>query len=201
MKRNEVSKCLICNSPLDEPIMWKTLLTNEFPKTICTKCEEKFEPYEEISQNLISLYKYNDQMKDFLHRYKFMHDILLAKVFRHQIHQRLSKKKEIIVPIPMHPEKLKERTFAQVDELLKEANIPFEHFLKKITTESQAEKTREERLNTPQIFALIENQNLPNKEFIIVDDIYTTGTTVSHAKRILLDAGAKSVTAFTLIKG
>lgn len=202
MKRNEVSKCLLCNSPLDEPITWKTLLTNQFPRTICTNCEEKFEPFEnENEDSLISLYKYNDQMKDYLHRYKFMHDVLLAKVFRHQIHQHLSKKKETIVPIPMHPAKLKERTFSHVDELLNQANISFEHPLEKITTESQAEKTREQRINAPQIFTLKENQNLQNKEIILVDDIYTTGTTINHAKRILLDAGAKSVTAFTLIRG
>ena len=202
MKRYEASKCLLCNSPLDEPITWKTLLTNQFPRTICTNCEEKFEPYEATDiTDLISLYKYNDQMKDYLHRYKFMHDVLLAKVFRHQISQHLAKKKEIIVPIPMHPEKLKKRTFSHVDELLNEANIPFKHFLEKITPESQAEKTREQRINAPQIFALNQNQDLHDKEIILVDDIYTTGTTIHHAKRIILEAGAKSVTAFTLIRG
>ena len=142
MKRYEVEKCLLCNSPLDEPITWKTLITNQFPRTICTNCEGEFEPYEATDSSLISLYKYNDQMKDYLHRYKFMHDVLLAKVFRHQIHQHLSKKKEVIVPIPMHPQKLKERTFSHVDELLNEANIPFQHFLEKITTESKATNIR-----------------------------------------------------------
>ncbi|QCR31488.1 ComF family protein [Lysinibacillus sp. SGAir0095] len=204
MKRYEVTKCLLCNSPLDEPATWITFLTNQFPRTICLLCEEKFEPYEAAERTeipSISLYKYNDQMKDYLHRYKFMHDVILAKVFRLQIQQYLSKKKEIIVPIPMHQEKLRERTFSQVDELLKEAKIPFKHFLEKTTTESQAEKTREERINAPQIFALKTNQDIQNKEIILVDDIYTTGTTMKHAKRILLEAGAESVTAFTLIRG
>ncbi|MDN4492191.1 ComF family protein [Ureibacillus aquaedulcis] len=202
MKRYEVLNCLLCNSPLDEGVTWKTLLSNRFPRTICLHCEEKFEPCEtESRESLISLYKYNDDMKGYLHRYKFMHDVLLAKVFRHQIQQQLSKKKEIIVPIPMHHAKLKERTFAHIDELLNEANIPYVHYLKKITTETQAGKTREERLNAPQIFALKENQDPGNKEFILVDDIYTTGTTINQAKRILLDAGAKSVKAFTLIRG
>ena len=203
MKRYEVTKCLLCNSPLDEPATWITFLTNQIPRTICLLCEEKFEPYEATERSetpSISLYKYNDQMKDYLHRYKFMRDVILAKVFRLQIQQYLSKKKEIIVPIPMHPEKLKERTFSHVDELLKEAKIPFKHFLEKTTTESQAEKTREERINAPQIFALKTNQDIQNKEIILVDDIYTTGTTMKHAKRILLEAGAESVTSFTLIR-
>ena len=201
MKRYEVAKCLLCNSPLDEQATWKGLLMNHFPRTICLHCEEKFEPYENADTDCLSLYKYNEQMKDYLHRYKFMHDVLLAKVFRHQIRHHLSKKSEIIVSIPMHPGKQKERTFSHVDELLKEANINYQNPLEKITAESQAEKSREERLNAPQIFALKENQNIRNKSFILVDDIYTTGTTINHAKRTLLEAGAKSVNAFTLIRG
>ncbi|WP_404427548.1 ComF family protein [Ureibacillus chungkukjangi] len=201
MKRYEVSNCLLCNSPLDDPATWKTLLMNHFPRTICLHCEEKFEHYENTDAGSMSLYKYNEQMKDFLHRYKFMHDVLLAKVFRHQIRQHLAKKKEIIVSIPMHPEKQKERTFCHVDELLNAANISYQSLLEKITTESQAEKTREERLNAPPIFALKANQDYQNKAFILVDDIYTTGTTLNHAKSILLEAGAKSVTTFTLIRG
>ncbi|KGR76508.1 ComF family protein [Ureibacillus sinduriensis] len=202
MKRHEVSKCLLCNNPIDESVTWITLLSNQFPRTICSHCEDKFEPYpaEPIDKTVISLYKYNEQMKDYLHRYKFMHDVLLAKVFRHQIHQHLAKKEATIVPIPMHPEKLKERTFAHVDELLKQANIIYEHYLIKITTETQGGKTREQRINARQIFALKENQNPAGKEFILVDDIYTTGTTINQAKKILLDAKAKSVTAFTLIR-
>lgn len=169
-------------------------------KTICSMCEEKFEHYENENESLISLYKYNEQMKDYLHRYKFMHDILLAKVFRQQINEHLSKKKDIIVPIPMHPKKIKERTFSHVDELLKEAEIKFEHYLIKTTTDSQAFKSRKERIEMPQLFKLKEGVNLKNKKFILFDDIFTTGTTVNHAKRLLLEGGASEVNVFTLIR-
>lgn len=202
MKRYEVANCLLCNMPLNESVTWQTLLTNQFPRTICMECEDKFEPYENTAdENIVSLYKYNNQMKDYLHRYKFMHDVILAKVFRYQIHRHLSKKKTTILPIPMHPQKLKERTFAHVDELLKEANITYEQYLEKITTEIQGGKSRQQRINVPQIFKLKQNVELQNKDILLVDDIYTTGTTIQHAKQLLLNAGAKSVTAFTLIRG
>ncbi|SOB91004.1 competence protein ComFC [Ureibacillus xyleni] len=199
MKRNEVSNCLLCNSTLNQQITWKALLTNAFPKTFCIDCEQKFEPYENTSDQILSLYQYNDAMKDFLHRYKFMHDIILAKVFREQIHKHLSKTRATIVPIPLHPAKLKERTFAQVDELLKAAHIPYEHFLEKTTTETQVGKTRQERLATSQFFKLV--KECKNKEILLIDDIYTTGATIQHAKSLLLESGAKSVKAFTLIRG
>ncbi|MDM5332427.1 phosphoribosyltransferase family protein [Ureibacillus composti] len=201
MKR-EVTNCLLCNVPLNEMVTWKTLLTNAYPKTICKDCENKFEPYPPTGEGeVMSLYQYNEAMKDYLHRYKFMHDVVLAKVFRNQIHKALNKMDAAIVPIPMHPVKLKERTFAHVDELLKAANINFEHFLDKITLETQGEKTREERITTPQIFKLkVSPDKVKNQNILLVDDIYTTGTTISHAKNLLLEAGANSVTAFTLIR-
>ncbi len=203
MKRHETENCLLCNSPLSEGITWRLLLTNVFPKTICLECEQKFERYEPPQQDdeLVSLYKYNDMMKDFLHRYKFMHDVILAKVFRDKIYEHLSKTKEIIVPIPIHPNKLKERTFPHVDQLLKEANIPYEHYLEKISAETQVGKTRQQRINAPQLFKMSRDDDIKDKEFLLVDDVYTTGTTILHAKNMLLEAGAKKVRAFTLIRG
>ncbi|MEK9197477.1 ComF family protein [Ureibacillus sp. 179-F W5.1 NHS] len=201
MKRFEVRNCLLCNTPLNEPVTWKLLLTNHFPKTICFDCEKKFEPYENKDKTVISLFRYNNPMKDYLHRYKFLHDVILAKIFREQIHMYLSKQKAVIVPIPMHPLKLKERTFSHVDELLKEANVPFTHYLEKITTETQGGKSRQQRLKAPPIFRLKNGMDVKGKDFILVDDIYTTGTTIQHGKKVLLDNGANCVTAFTLIRG
>lgn len=200
MKRNEFHNCLLCHAPLNEQATWKTLLTNAFSKTICSSCEQTFEFYENNEPDIHSLYKYNEAMNDYLHRYKFMHDVLLAKVFREQIQEALSDTKTIIIPIPMHPAKLVERTFSHVDELLIAANVQFEHYLEKISTETQASKSREERINSPQLFQLRENTIVENKQITLVDDIYTTGTTIAHASNVLMEAGAKSVKAFTLIR-
>ena len=201
--KKEIYDCLLCGAPLNESVTWKSLLGNEYPRTICTECEKEFEPIptSENSSDAISLFKYNEKMQDYLHRYKFMHDVVLAKVFRNQLRKSLSKRQEIIVPIPIHAQKLKERTFAHIDELLKAANIPYKHLLEKLTFETQAQKSREERINTPQLFKLKQNSSVKNKDIILVDDIITTGTTIQHAKNLLLQEGAKSVKAFTLIRG
>ena len=206
--KKEIYNCLLCDAPLNEQVTWKSLLGNDYPKTICSECENEFESVtDRIDQSevdsieVLSLYQYNDKMKDYLHRYKFMHDVVLAKVFRNQIRQNLYKRRKTIVPIPIHLDKLKDRTFAHIDELLKAADIQFHHYLEKITIESQAEKSREERINTSQLFELKPNVNVNNKEILLVDDIVTTGTTIGHAQKILMQNGAKSVKAFTLIRG
>ena len=190
--------CLLCGAPLIEQVSWLTFI-QRFQATICLTCEQKFSPVSNEQADHRSLYHYNEAMKDYLHRYKFMGDVVLAKVFQKQLHDVFKREQRIIVPIPMHQQKLVERTFSHIDELLIAAKIPYKHLLEKTTTDNQSKKSREERINTPQLFRLIEK--IDPKNYVVFDDIYTTGTTIDHAKRALLEAGAKTVTSITLIRG
>ena len=190
--------CLLCGTPLIEQVSWLTFI-QRFPTTICQKCEQKFSPVRNEQPEHHSLYQYNEAMKDYLHRYKFMGDVVLAKVFQKQLHDVFKREQRTIVPIPMHPQKLVERTFSHMDELLIAAKLPYKHLLEKTTTDHQSKKTRQERINTPQLFRVIEQ--IDPKHYVVFDDIYTTGTTIDHAKRALLEAGAKNVTSITLIRG
>ncbi|WP_339197710.1 ComF family protein [Solibacillus sp. FSL R5-0449] len=197
-----IRNCLLCDRELQQNIGWKELLLNTLPQTICPRCEQRFQRIEhQQEESVVSLFTYNEAMKDYLHRYKFLHDILLAKVFSKTLHEQLKDETRLIIPIPMHPENLKLRTFAHIDELLKAAKIPFAHQLIKLSKEQQSLKTREERLKTPQLFKVINPTAIKNKNLLVVDDIYTTGTTLNHAKKALLEAGAKTVKGFTLIHG
>ena len=113
--------CYLCAAPLHHKITWRKLLTPTREPAICEKCHQKFEPVAPEQQkykDVTALYHYNEPMKDFLHQYKFLKDVVLSEVFREEIHQHLKDEQTIIVPIPMHPEKQKERTFAHIDELL-----------------------------------------------------------------------------------
>lgn len=197
-----VLNCLLCDHELHQSIGWKELLLKTLPQTICTRCEQCFQRIEQQQEEgVISLFHYNEAMKDYLHRYKFLHDVLLAKAFNKVLHEQLKKETRLIIPIPMHHKNLQLRTFAHIDELLKAANISFTHHLTKLSNEQQSLKTREERLQTPQLFEVINPAAIKDKNLLVVDDIYTTGTTLNHAKKALLEAGAKTVDGFTLIHG
>ena len=198
MNKNE-THCLLCSLPLHFNASWTTLLTRQFPPSICEKCTARFERY--ASPDGTALYRYNDAMKDFLHQYKFLQDVALAKVFRQELYTLFKNETATIIPIPMHPEKQKERTFAHMDELLKAAKIPFFQLLEKTTIETQSTKTREERLKTAPFFKLKNDVTVEHKEYLLFDDIKTTGTTLQHAQTILERAGARNVRICTLISG
>ncbi|WP_419958127.1 ComF family protein [Psychrobacillus psychrotolerans] len=205
--------CLICGTLYQSSATWSKLFIYELDSSTCKRCFAKFEiskstidftdfldtPYEGAVDSVFCLYTYNELMKEFLHQYKFLQDVALAKVFAGNLHKVLQKKEGIVVPIPMHPEKLKLRTFSQVDELLNAAQIPFQQVLTKTTSDSQGKKTKKERLKTTNLFEVISTIEAAN--YILFDDIYTTGATIHHAAKILKDAGAKRVDAITLIKG
>lgn len=197
---NPIMNCLLCERELHANIGWQELLKKSLSKTICQRCEQRFEKVEQQTDpNVTTLFHYNDAMKDYVQRYKFLYDIVLAHVFNAALHTHLKSERRLIVPIPMHEESLKIRTFAQVDELLKAAHIPFQHHLTKQTDEQQSKKTRAQRLETAQLFSVINPSQIKHKDILLVDDIYTTGTTLKHAKNALLEAGAHSVTGFALI--
>lgn len=144
-----------------------------------------------------SLYLYNEAMKTFLHQYKFLQDVVLSEVFASDINEALRQSDAMLVPIPMNTEKLKKRTFSQVDELLLSAGLPFTHLLSK-TDQVQGTKNRQERLETTKLFEW--NGNEISDKIMLIDDLYATGTTMRHAAKELKIAGAREIKLFTLIR-
>ena len=205
--------CLICGSLFQSPPTWRKLFIYEIEPTACNRCLSKFEKsnpeidfsdfkgthYEGAVDSVTTLYSYNEAMKSYLHQYKFLQDVALAQVFAEEVRLAFESREGIVVPIPMHPEKLLQRTFAQVDELLNYAGIQFKDLLTKTAASEQGKKTKKERLEACPLFEVKENIEAQN--YILFDDIYTTGTTIHHAAKVLKGAGAKRVDAITLIKG
>lgn len=194
-------KCLICEDEFNEA-SWSFIITFKTPALICEKCKGKFERndvHDNLSEleNVQSLYKYNDFMKDVFHQYKFGKDVELAKIFRDDL-QFLGNEKRIIVPVPLHEKKLKERTFSQVEELLNAANINFSRRLVKRKNVTIGTLTKEERFQLNDLFNSV--GNVDGENILLIDDLFTTGTTLQQAARALKKAGAITVTAWTLIR-
>lgn len=199
-----MSECLLCEKALTSKPSWKSLLTLEEQTFICMDCSKMFKPADTIIEEttldgLTSLYTYNKAMKDYLHQFKFLQDVALAGVFRNELNTVL-KSKVNVIPIPMHPKKKTARTFAHVEELLKSACVSYDDVLDKVDEESMGEKSKQERLAMPPLFKLKLNVTIKPEKYILVDDIYTTGTTLRHAALLLKEAGATKVEAVTLIR-
>lgn len=199
-----MTDCLLCTKELNAAPSWKSLFAIEERIKICGNCSNQFEKADikekgNLIDQVTSLYTYNEAMKVYLHQFKFLQDIALAEVFKMKLKKELRAKPNI-VPIPMHSKKKEIRTFAHVEELLKQAGVPYMDILEKIDEESMGEKTKAQRLVMSPLFRCKPNTIIKSETYIIVDDIYTTGTTLRHAATVLKEAGAKRVEAVTLIR-
>ena len=199
-----MNSCLLCDTPIAASPSWKALLALEKQTEICQDCSKKFQhadikEEDTLLDQITSLYTYNEAMREYLHQYKFLQDVALAGIFAQELRRHV-KGNATIVPIPMHPEKRIQRTFAHVDELLKSAGIPFTHLLEKTGTELMGEKSKAERLAMAPLFTRKPGTTVQSGTYIVIDDIYTTGTTLRHAAAVLKEAGATRVEAMTLIR-
>ena len=147
-----------------------------------------------------SCFVYNEAMKDFFSQYKFQGDYTLYSVFTEVLQKELKGYSDYtLVPIPVSAKKYQTRGFNQVTALLEGTKLPFKEVLEKHDTIAQSSKTREERLQSQQCFKVKDNVQVPTK-VLLIDDIYTTGSTLQLAKEILVEAGVKEIVTFSLAR-
>jgi ComF family protein len=110
---------------------------------------------------------------------------------------------DLVIPVPLHPARLRERGFNQAELLAKilaqKINIPLGCALERIRyTTTQTAFDRVERMeNLRGAFRLRKKIGVRGLHVLLVDDILTTGSTLSECARVLREAGARSVYAVT----
>lgn len=113
----------------------------------------------------------------------------------------------MIIPVPLHRKRLRERGFNQAvilaREIAKRFALPLDFWTlrREVFTEPQVGMGREDRsANVRGAFAVRKPERTAGKRILLVDDVYTTGSTLTECTRTLLKAEADSVAVFTLAK-
>jgi ComF family protein len=114
----------------------------------------------------------------------------------------------LIVPVPLHPLKQREREFNQAERLAvrlgRVTGLRTEtRLLRRIRpTQTQTLLSRPERAeNVRRAFGLHPNRQLDGERVVLVDDVLTTGATTSACARLLRQAGARNVCVWTVARG
>jgi ComF family protein len=116
-----------------------------------------------------------------------------------------------VVPVPLHTRKLHQRGFNQSELIVREALkiaggngrvVLHSGVLKRRReTQSQTGLTRHQRReNIRGAFAVAKPEQIVGREVLLVDDVFTTGTTVSECARVLLRAGASKIFVATVAR-
>lgn len=107
---------------------------------------------------------------------------------------------DLVLPIPLHPNKLKTRGYNQAEVFGKafanELNLNFDEKVvsRAKETETQTKKGRLDRWkNVDNIFEITDTELIKNKKILIVDDVITTGSTIEACASALLEAGVAEI--------
>lgn len=113
----------------------------------------------------------------------------------------------LILPVPLHVKRLRERGFNQsvilAREIARSHSLPLDFTVLKRTvfTEHQARLGKDARgPNVRGAFEVVEGSRIRGEKVLLVDDVYTTGSTVGECARVLRRSGAKDVAVLTLAR-
>ena len=192
--------CERCGRPYEGDI------TSEFE---CANCREMEWHFQSARSAVVA----RDPVLEAIHRYKyqraFWFEPFLAELLIRAAGPALAGKKgDMIVPVPLHPTKLREREFNQAERLADRlgaaTRIPVNKRLLRrvVLTRTQALLKRPERLaNVRHAFAMRDGQRLNGERLVLVDDVFTTGATTGACAQVLAAAGAGEVCVWTVARG
>ena len=151
----------------------------------------------------IALYRYAPPVDHFIRELKFRHQLGLARLLGAQLAERLAPERarpDRIIPIPLHPARLRERGYNQALEiarpLARTLRVPLD-FLSMQRVRATVSQTgmalAARRKNVRNAFRLRDPQLLKGLHVAVVDDVMTTGSTVEAAAKCLRAAGVEKV--------
>ena len=175
---------------------------------LCDNCKKKVKDDSSYFEYGFGLLRYNDYVKESIHKIKYnnkkeyieFYAKMLAKAYHDKFKQIDA---DCFVPVPIHKTRKNERGYNQSEilanaisyELSKyDLNIPvnidlIKRLKKTIALNKMSTRERQAELNNA--FYVKNSENI--KKVMIVDDIYTTGTTIETMSKILKENGVNEI--------
>ena len=183
--------CNICSAPVKEGV------------SVCSSCHSR--SFHFIHNR--SAFVYEDLVRDMMHEIKFRRRRHVAqglgRLWADIVKERIPKD-ITLVPLPMHPKKRRERGFDQAQVLAaaiaETTGIKYSAILERVkdTPPQSGLHPRQRVDNISGAFRVKPGHNITGQDFILVDDIYTTGASLNECAKVLIQGGASKVFTMTL---
>lgn len=201
-------KCPYCQQILEDP-----------RATVCLDCQPRLPWLEgkagerriDFADGCFSPLAYRDAVPGAVHRYKFSRVRALGKplaaLMAQCLSDRLPEGADLITWAPLSKKRLRERGFDQAELLAREVgrllSIPAAPALEKTRNTSPQSELEEEsarRANARGAYALLPGADLTGRRVVLVDDVVTSGSTLSECAALLRQGGAAQVYCLTLAR-
>lgn len=194
------SRCARCDRPFTSPVA-----TTYSPDHVCQSCAESPPSY----SRAWTLYPYLPPLQDAICLLKYRGKLALAPALARLMIDQLPSlpSVDLIMPVPLHPQRLREREFNQslllADRIGAHLKTPVSctNLLRTASSPPQTTLSRTGRLkNLRGVFALRQPEAVTGRRVLLIDDVYTTGTTVNECAKVLRKAGSGDVLVLTLAR-
>ena len=193
--------------------------------SLCKKCEIELkkqsenqiiinnkEMQDKYFNELMYIFKYEGQIRKLILDYKFNEKSYIYLTF---VNFLLKNKKifeniksyDTIIPVPISKKRLNERGYNQslliAREIAKETKLELVNncLIKTKNIIEQSKLNKEDRIQNIQgVYKLKNKQSLENKKILLIDDIYTTGSTVNECSKILKQGNPSKIGILVLAK-
>lgn len=187
-----INTCQRCAEPLPEALAGQ----------LCGHCQKAEPAFSQVCAG----YVYAEPMRSLIHMLKYQHQLsaarclglLLSNTIREQLGASTNPSRHRIVPVPLHSQRQRERSFNQALEIsrsvAKRLQLPLVPSLVRRTRATADQihlNAAQRRRNLHRAFQI--TAPCAEQHIILVDDVMTTGSTVNELAAILRQAGAASV--------
>jgi ComF family protein len=176
---------------------------------LCTDCRSHMN-YFEISR---SPFLYDGLIKDLIYGFKYYNKPYLYKFFGRALIDCLNKNDfgdiDFILSVPLHKSKMRSRGYNQSELTAryvsdKLGKVYADALIRTKKTPKQSGQTRDERReNLRGAFAVRKNkktEGIISSSVLLIDDVYTTGSTVNECSKVLLEYGVNKVYVLTIAR-
>mgnify|MGYP003393512964 CR=1 FL=1 len=172
------------------------------PSPLCGRCLKDPPSYD----HTLSVFRYAHPVDHLIHDLKFNRKLAIARLLGELMVQQLKKRThsissplpQLIIPVPLHAARLRERGYNQATELARPIahalNIPidYQHCQRQRATAIQSDLLASERSrNVKGVFSVA--KKVPARHVAIIDDVMTTGATVAEFATTLRSAGVEKI--------
>ncbi len=206
MRALEGPVCSVCGQPLSVP---QPLAATE---SYCVECSRQEPPF----TRALAYGGYEGGLRELIHLLKYERVRPAASVLGRMLAEvataftpQFGAAAPIVIPVPLHNSKLRQRGFNQSEAIARAAvkQLPVRllvntsALIRRRATESQTGLSRpQRRLNMRGAFALIDSAAVAGRDILLIDDVLTTGTTVSECARVLRRGGAERIWVATVAR-
>jgi ComF family protein len=223
------SSCAGCTAPVESGAFLCARCLEEAPRLRAPFCERCSQPFSgAITETFtcanchdrvlhfdaaVSVYRSRGVVREVMHQFKYGKQLHLRHPLGEWLAETLDDSRlrdhsfDCIVPVPLHPARERERGFNQArilaDLLAQRSGLPVRPILQRIRyTTTQTQFDRAQRMeNLAGAFRLRRGLDVQDWRVLLVDDVLTTGSTLSECAGVLKEHGAASVYAATAARG